>query len=141
MSLVAAAPCGKGGRGVKKESLERSVEHFEHGCHVAGWRLSDHRTVWSSHSLTLFPVLFLLVFFNTDDLLQEQKADMDQFLSSISESQPDVTVSSSEESVEVPVPEGKPYRPFKVSSLGSHSEPEGETHSPAANPEPHCWGH
>lgn len=60
-----------------------------------------------------------------DDLLQEQKADMDQFLSSISESQPDVTVSSSEESVEVPVPEGKPYRPFKVSSLGSHSEPEG----------------
>uniref|UniRef100_A0A671XMK4 Amyloid beta (A4) precursor-like protein 2 n=1 Tax=Sparus aurata TaxID=8175 RepID=A0A671XMK4_SPAAU len=35
-----------------------------------------------------------------DELLQEQKADMDQFLSSISESQPDVTVSS-EESVEV----------------------------------------
>uniref|UniRef100_A0AAY4DVI6 Amyloid beta (A4) precursor-like protein 2 n=2 Tax=Denticeps clupeoides TaxID=299321 RepID=A0AAY4DVI6_9TELE len=34
-----------------------------------------------------------------DELLQEQKADMDQFLSSISESQPDVTVSS-EESVE-----------------------------------------
>ncbi|XP_043975430.1 amyloid-like protein 2 isoform X1 [Gambusia affinis] len=60
-----------------------------------------------------------------DDLLQEQKADMDQFLSSISESQPDVTVSS-EESVEVPVPEGKPYRPIQVTSLGARSEPEGD---------------
>lgn len=63
-----------------------------------------------------------------DELLQEQKADMDQFLSSISESQPDVTVSS-EESVEVPVSEGKPYRPFQVSSLGSRSEPEGSAMS------------
>lgn len=62
-----------------------------------------------------------------DELLQEQKADMDQFLSSISESQPDVTVSSSEEeeSVEVPASEAKPYRPIQVTSLGSHSEPEG----------------
>lgn len=61
-----------------------------------------------------------------DELLQEQKADMDQFLSSISESQPDVTVSS-EESVEVPVSEVKPYRPFQVTSLGSRPEPEGES--------------
>ncbi|XP_028817502.1 amyloid beta precursor like protein 2 isoform X5 [Denticeps clupeoides] len=60
-----------------------------------------------------------------DELLQEQKADMDQFLSSISESQPDVTVSS-EESVEVPAFEGKPFRPFQVNSLGSHPEPEGD---------------
>ncbi|XP_030262073.1 amyloid beta precursor like protein 2 isoform X3 [Sparus aurata] len=60
-----------------------------------------------------------------DELLQEQKADMDQFLSSISESQPDVTVSS-EESVEVLVSEGKPYRPIQVTSLGSRSEPEGD---------------
>ncbi|XP_070762616.1 amyloid beta precursor like protein 2 isoform X2 [Enoplosus armatus] len=63
-----------------------------------------------------------------DELLQEQKADMDQFLSSISESQPDVTMSS-EESVEVPMPEGKPYRPFQVTSLGSRSEPEGSAMS------------
>uniref|UniRef100_A0A3B4V9T8 Amyloid beta (A4) precursor-like protein 2 n=1 Tax=Seriola dumerili TaxID=41447 RepID=A0A3B4V9T8_SERDU len=63
-----------------------------------------------------------------DELLQEQKADMDQFLSSISESQPDVTVSS-EESVEVPVSEGKPYRPFQVTSLGSRLEPEGSAMS------------
>ncbi|MED6249986.1 Amyloid-like protein 2 [Ataeniobius toweri] len=60
-----------------------------------------------------------------DELLQEQKADMEQFLSSISESQPDVTVSS-EESVEVPVSEGKAYRPIQVTSLGSRSEPEGD---------------
>ncbi|XP_055751129.1 amyloid-like protein 2 isoform X13 [Salvelinus fontinalis] len=60
-----------------------------------------------------------------DELLQEQRADMDQFLSSISESQPDVTVSS-EESVELPVSEGKPYRPFQVTSLGSRPEPEGD---------------
>ncbi|KAJ7990145.1 hypothetical protein DPEC_G00297290 [Dallia pectoralis] len=59
-----------------------------------------------------------------DELLQEQKADMDQFLSSISESQPDVTVSSVE-SVELPISEGKPYRPFQVTSLGSRPEPEG----------------
>lgn len=60
-----------------------------------------------------------------DELLQEQKADMDQFLSSISESQPDITISS-EESVEVPVSEIiKPYRPIQVTSLGSRPEPEG----------------
>ncbi|KAG9333096.1 hypothetical protein JZ751_013520 [Albula glossodonta] len=59
-----------------------------------------------------------------DELLQEQKADMDQFLSSISESQPDVTVSS-EESMELPAQEGKPFRPFHVSSLGGQEEPEG----------------
>lgn len=50
---------------------------------------------------------------------------MDQFLSSISESQPDVSVSS-EESVEVPAFEGKPFRPFQVNSLGSPAEPEGK---------------
>ncbi|KAJ8280278.1 hypothetical protein GJAV_G00052670 [Gymnothorax javanicus] len=59
-----------------------------------------------------------------DELLQEQKADMDQFLSSISESQPDVTVSS-EENLELPAAEGKPYRPFRVTSLGSQQESEG----------------
>ncbi|KAM9317690.1 amyloid beta precursor like protein 2 [Pholidichthys leucotaenia] len=63
-----------------------------------------------------------------DELLQEQKADMDQFLSSISESQPDVTMSS-EESVEVSMSEGKPYRPIQVTSLGSRSEPEGSAMS------------
>uniref|UniRef100_A0A8C2XM61 Amyloid beta (A4) precursor-like protein 2 n=1 Tax=Cyclopterus lumpus TaxID=8103 RepID=A0A8C2XM61_CYCLU len=65
-----------------------------------------------------------------DELLQEQKADMDQFLSSISESQPDVTVSS-EESVEVTVARGQnPTGPFQVTSLGSRLEPEGEQLQP-----------
>uniref|UniRef100_A0A8C2XR21 Amyloid beta (A4) precursor-like protein 2 n=1 Tax=Cyclopterus lumpus TaxID=8103 RepID=A0A8C2XR21_CYCLU len=64
-----------------------------------------------------------------DELLQEQKADMDQFLSSISESQPDVTVSS-EESVEVTVARGQnPTGPFQVTSLGSRLEPEGSAMS------------
>lgn len=83
----------------------------------------------------------ILSSFFADELLQEQKADMDQFLSSISESQPDVTVSS-EESVEIPVSEGKPYRPFQVTSLGSRSEPEGEqhqlTHSHTQHHGQHC---
>lgn len=76
--------------------------------------------------------LILISLFSADELLQEQKADMDQFLSSISEWQPDVTVSSSEEeeSVEVPVSEGKPYRPVQVKSLGSRPEPEGERLQP-----------
>ncbi|MGH0136842.1 UNVERIFIED_CONTAM: hypothetical protein FKN15_020357 [Acipenser sinensis] len=59
-----------------------------------------------------------------DVLLQEQRADMDQFVSSLSESQPDVTVSS-EESDELPAVEGKPYRPVQVKTMGSLSELEG----------------
>lgn len=76
--------------------------------------------------------------FIADELLQEQKADMDQFLSSISESQPDVTVSS-EESVEVPMSEGKPYRPFQVTSLGSRLEPEGEQLQPQTQSQAASW--
>ncbi|XP_063061335.1 amyloid-like protein 2 isoform X2 [Engraulis encrasicolus] len=57
-----------------------------------------------------------------DELLQEQKADMDQFLPPVSEQ--DVTMSS-EESEEVPNFDGKPFRPFQVNSLGSHPEAEG----------------
>ncbi|XP_058866379.1 amyloid beta precursor like protein 2-like isoform X6 [Acipenser ruthenus] len=59
-----------------------------------------------------------------DVLLQEQRADMDQFVSSLSESQPDVTVSS-EESDELPAVEGKPYRPVQVKTMGSLPELEG----------------
>lgn len=83
-----------------------------------------------------WPVCLMLchLLLSADELLQEQKPDMDQFLSSISESQPDVTVSS-EESVEVPVSEGKPYRPIQVTSLGSRSEPEGEQLRPQTQPQ------
>lgn len=96
-----------------------SNSRFAHCCHVPGLA---GVSMCQAVSLLCLP-------FSTDELLQEQKADMDQFLSSISESQPDVTVSS-EESEEVPVSEGKPYRPFQVTSLGSRSEPEGERLKP-----------
>ncbi|XP_009957773.1 PREDICTED: amyloid-like protein 2 isoform X2 [Leptosomus discolor] len=58
-----------------------------------------------------------------DELLQEQRADMDQFTSSISESQVDVRVSS-EESEEIPL-EGKPFRPFQVKTFPALPESEG----------------
>ncbi|XP_040182169.1 amyloid-like protein 2 isoform X5 [Rana temporaria] len=58
-----------------------------------------------------------------DELLQEQKSDMDQFTSSFSESQGDVRVSS-EESEETPVREGKPYRPFQVKTFPAITESE-----------------
>lgn len=50
---------------------------------------------------------------------------MDQFLSSISESQPDVTVSS-EESMEVPVFKDMSFPPSRINTLGSPLEPEGK---------------
>uniref|UniRef100_A0A8D0G0R7 Amyloid beta like protein 2 n=1 Tax=Sphenodon punctatus TaxID=8508 RepID=A0A8D0G0R7_SPHPU len=59
-----------------------------------------------------------------DELLQEQRADMDQFTSSISESQVDVRVSS-EESEEIPLAEGKPLRPFQVKTVPALPENEG----------------
>ncbi|XP_014456365.1 amyloid beta precursor like protein 2 isoform X4 [Alligator mississippiensis] len=59
-----------------------------------------------------------------DELLQEQRADMDQFTSSISESPVDVRVSS-EESEEFPLQEGKPFRPFQVKTFPALPESEG----------------
>lgn len=75
-------------------------------------------------SFSVLCFIFTLFFLcSLSDDLQEQKADIDLFLSA--ESQPDVTVSS-EESVEVPSFKGKPFRPFQVNTLGSQSEPEGK---------------
>lgn len=64
------------------------------------------------------------LFFLSDELLQEQRADMDQFTSSISESQVDVRVSS-EESEEIPL-DGKPFRPFQVKTFPALPESEGK---------------
>ncbi|MEE6508053.1 hypothetical protein FKM82_018560 [Ascaphus truei] len=58
-----------------------------------------------------------------DELFQEQRADMDQFTSSFSESQGDVRVSS-EESEEVLPKEGKPFRPFQVKTFPAITESE-----------------
>ncbi|XP_014340410.1 amyloid-like protein 2 isoform X4 [Latimeria chalumnae] len=58
-----------------------------------------------------------------DELLQEQRADMDQFTSSISESRTELE-DSSDESIEFPAREGKPYRPIQVKSIPALVETE-----------------
>ncbi|XP_032361845.1 amyloid beta precursor like protein 2 isoform X5 [Etheostoma spectabile] len=127
-------------RYVRAENKDRqhTIRHYQHVLAVdpekaaqmksqvmTHLRVIDERMNQSLSLLYKVPYVAEEIQDEIDELLQEQKADMDQFLSSISESQPDVTVSS-EESVEVPVSEGKPYRPFQVTSLGSRSEPEGD---------------
>ncbi|KAM6988658.1 amyloid beta precursor like protein 2 isoform 3-T3 [Tautogolabrus adspersus] len=130
-------------RYVRAENKDRqhTIRHYQHVLAVDPEKAAQMKSQVMTHlrvieermnqSLSLLykvPYVAEEIQDEIDELLQEQKADMDQFLSSISESQPDVTVSS-EESVEVPLPEGKPYRPFQVTSLGSHSEPEGSAMS------------
>ncbi|XP_078102013.1 amyloid beta precursor like protein 2 isoform X3 [Sander vitreus] len=127
-------------RYVRAENKDRqhTIRHYQHVLAVdpekaaqmksqvmTHLRVIDERMNQSLSLLYKVPYVAEEIQDEIDELLQEQKADMDQFLSSISESQPDVTVSSEEESVEVPVSEDKPYRPFQVTSLGSRSEPEG----------------
>ncbi|XP_053176495.1 amyloid-like protein 2 isoform X1 [Scomber japonicus] len=130
-------------RYVRAENKDRqhTIRHYQHVLAVDPEKAAQMKSQVMTHlrvieermnqSLSLLykvPYVAPEIQDEIDELLQEQKADMDQFLSSISESQPDVTVSS-EESVEVPMPEGKPYRPFQVTSLGSRSEPEGSAMS------------
>ncbi|XP_020504842.1 amyloid-like protein 2 isoform X2 [Labrus bergylta] len=130
-------------RYVRAENKDRqhTIRHYQHVLAVDPEKAAQMKSQVMTHlrvieermnqSLSLLykvPYVAEEIQDEIDELLQEQKADMDQFLSSISESQPDVTVSS-EESVEVPLPEGKPYRPFQVTSLGSRSEPEGSAMS------------
>ncbi|XP_052321810.1 amyloid-like protein 2 isoform X17 [Oncorhynchus keta] len=126
-------------RYVRAENKDRqhTIRHYQHVLAVDPEKASQMKSQVMTHlrvieermnqSLSLLykvPYVAEEIQDEIDELLQEQRADMDQFLSSISESQPDVTVSS-EESVELPVSEGKPYRPFQVTSLGSRPEPEG----------------
>uniref|UniRef100_A0A673BB15 Amyloid beta (A4) precursor-like protein 2 n=1 Tax=Sphaeramia orbicularis TaxID=375764 RepID=A0A673BB15_9TELE len=130
-------------RYVRAENKDRqhTIRHYQHVLAVDTEKAAQMKSQVMTHlrvieermnqSLSLLykvPYVAEEIQDEIDELLQEQKADMDQFLSSISESQPDVTVSS-EESVEVPVSEGKPYRPFQVTSLGSRPEPEGSAMS------------
>ncbi|XP_067451406.1 amyloid-like protein 2 isoform X2 [Thunnus thynnus] len=130
-------------RYVRAENKDRqhTIRHYQHVLAVDPEKAAQMKSQVMTHlrvieermnqSLSLLykvPYVAEEIQDEIDELLQEQKADMDQFLSSISESQPDVTVSS-EESVEVPMSEGKPYRPFQVTSLGSRSEPEGSAMS------------
>ncbi|XP_025753831.1 amyloid beta precursor like protein 2 isoform X9 [Oreochromis niloticus] len=127
-------------RYVRAENKDRqhTIRHYQHVLAVDPEKAAQMKSQVMTHlrvieermnqSLSLLykvPYVAEEIQDEIDELLQEQKADMDQFLSSISESQPDVTVSS-EESVEVPLSEGKPYRPIQVKSLGSRPDPEGD---------------
>ncbi|XP_026879474.2 amyloid-like protein 2 isoform X2 [Electrophorus electricus] len=131
-------------RYVRAENKDRqhTIRHYQHVLSVDPEKATQMKSQVMTHlrvieerlnqSLSLLykvPYIADEIQDEIDDLLLEQKADMDQFLSSISESQPDVTVSS-EEIVEVPAFEGKPFRPFQVSSLGSGPEPEGDLSEP-----------
>ncbi|XP_072309096.1 amyloid beta precursor like protein 2 isoform X5 [Eucyclogobius newberryi] len=127
-------------RYVRAENKDRqhTIRHYQHVLAVDPEKAAQMKSQVMTHlrvieermnqSLSLLykvPYVAEEIQDEIDELLQEQKADMDQFLSSISESQPDITVSS-EESVEVPVSEIiKPYRPIQVNTLGSRPEPEG----------------
>uniref|UniRef100_A0A8C2BF80 Amyloid beta (A4) precursor-like protein 2 n=1 Tax=Cyprinus carpio TaxID=7962 RepID=A0A8C2BF80_CYPCA len=126
-------------RYVRAENKDRqhTIRHYQHVLAVDPEKAAQMKSQVMTHlrvieermnqSLSLLykvPYVAEEIQEEIDELLQDQKADMDQFLSSISESQPDVTVSS-EESVEVPAFEGRPFRPFQVNSLGSPAEPEG----------------
>ncbi|XP_052008110.1 amyloid beta precursor like protein 2-like isoform X3 [Xyrauchen texanus] len=131
-------------RYVRAENKDRqhTIRHYQHVLAVDPEKASQMKSQVMTHlrvieermnqSLSLLykvPYVAEEIQDEIDELLQDQKTDMDQFLSSISEFQPDVTVSS-EESVEVPAFEGKPFHPFQVNSLGSHPEPEGDLSEP-----------
>ncbi|XP_035289109.1 amyloid-like protein 2 isoform X2 [Anguilla anguilla] len=126
-------------RYVRAENKDRqhTIRHYQHVLAVDPEKAAQMKSQVMTHlhvieermnqSLSLLykvPYVAEEIQDEIDELLQEQKADMDQFLSSISESYPDVTVSS-EESVEVPFPDRKLHRPFQVTSLGSRQETEG----------------
>uniref|UniRef100_A0A8B9K9U1 Amyloid beta like protein 2 n=1 Tax=Astyanax mexicanus TaxID=7994 RepID=A0A8B9K9U1_ASTMX len=126
-------------RYVRAENKDRqhTIRHYQHVLSVdpekatqmksqvmTHLRVIEERMNQSLYLLYNVPYVADEIQDEIDDLLQEQKADMDQFLSSISESQPDVTVSS-EESKELF--DSKPFRPVQVNSLGSRPEPEGKS--------------
>ncbi|XP_069038955.1 amyloid beta precursor like protein 2 isoform X2 [Lepisosteus oculatus] len=123
-------------RYVRAENKDRqhTVRHYQHVLAVDPEKAAQMKSQVMTHlrvieermnqSLSLLykvPYVAEEIQDEIDELLQEQRTDMDQFLSSISEAQADVTVSS-EESVELP---GKPYRPIRVTALGSLPESEG----------------
>ncbi|XP_073459423.1 amyloid beta precursor like protein 2 isoform X7 [Aquarana catesbeiana] len=123
-------------RAENKDKLH-TIRHYEHVLTVDPEKAAQMKSQVMTHlhvieermnqSLSLLykvPYVAEQIQDEIDELLQEQKADMDQFTSSFSESQGDVRVSS-EESEETPVREGKPYRPFQVKTFPAITESEG----------------
>ncbi|XP_077314005.1 amyloid beta precursor like protein 2 isoform X2 [Lithobates pipiens] len=122
-------------RAENKDKLH-TIRHYEHVLTVDPEKAAQMKSQVMTHlhvieermnqSLSLLykvPYVAEQIQDEIDELLQEQKADMDQFTSSFSESQGDVRVSS-EESEETPVREGKPYRPFQVKTFPAFTESE-----------------
>ncbi|XP_053307560.1 amyloid beta precursor like protein 2 isoform X4 [Spea bombifrons] len=123
-------------RAENKDKLH-TVRHYEHVLVVDPEKAAQMRSQVMTHlhvieermnqSLSLLykiPYVADEIQDEIDELFQEQRADMDQFTSSFSESQGDVRVSE-EESEEVPLGEGDPFRPFQVKSIPAIPESEG----------------
>ncbi|XP_065273293.1 amyloid beta precursor like protein 2 isoform X2 [Emys orbicularis] len=126
-------------RYVRAENKDRlhTVRHYQHVLAVDPEKAAQMKSQVMTHlhvieermnqSLSLLykvPYVAEEIQDEIDELLQEQRADMDQFTSSISESQVDVRVSS-EESEEIPLQEGKPFRPFQVKTFPALPGNEG----------------
>ncbi|KAM6370679.1 amyloid beta precursor like protein 2 isoform 4-T4 [Pluvialis apricaria] len=125
-------------RYVRAENKDRlhTIRHYQHVLAVDPEKAAQMKSQVMTHlhvieermnqSLSLLykvPYVAEEIQDEIDELLQEQRADMDQFTSSISESQVDVRVSS-EESEEIPL-EGKPFRPFQVKTFPALPGSEG----------------
>ncbi|XP_027511264.1 amyloid-like protein 2 isoform X7 [Corapipo altera] len=117
-------------RYVRAENKDRlhTIRHYQHVLAVDPEKAAQMKSQVMTHlhvieermnqSLSLLykvPYVAEEIQDEIDELLQEQRADMDQFTSSISESPVDVRVSS-EESEEIPL-DGKPFRPFQVKTF------------------------
>ncbi|XP_050777550.1 amyloid beta precursor like protein 2 isoform X1 [Gopherus flavomarginatus] len=134
-------------RYVRAENKDRlhTVRHYQHVLAVDPEKAAQMKSQVMTHlhvieermnqSLSLLykvPYVAEEIQDEIDELLQEQRADMDQFTSSISESQVDVRVSS-EESEEIPLQEGKPFRPFQVKTFPAvpgNEDPQPDLYHP-----------
>lgn len=125
-------------RYVRAENKDRlhTIHHYQHVLAVDPEKAAQMKSQVMTHlhvieermnqSLSLLykvPYVAEEIQNEIDELLQEQRTDMDQFTSSISESQVDVHVSS-EESEESPLFDGKPFRPFQVKTFPASSKNE-----------------
>lgn len=125
-------------RYVRAENKDRlhTIRHYQHVLTVDPEKAAQMKSQVMTHlrvieermnqSLSLLykvPYVAEQIQDEIDELFQEQHWDMDQFTSSFSESQGDVRVSS-EESEEMPIGEGKPFRPVQVKTFPAISESE-----------------
>ncbi|XP_027764645.1 amyloid-like protein 2 isoform X7 [Empidonax traillii] len=124
-------------RYVRAENKDRlhTIRHYQHVLAVDPEKAAQMKSQVMTHlhvieermnqSLSLLykvPYVAEEIQDEIDELLQEQRADMEQFTSSISESPVDVRVSS-EESEEIPL-DGKPFRPFQVKTFPAGPDSE-----------------